>query len=71
MLPKNDVARKARMPALVMNGEKSFDMMIDAAKNLSKTMPNAEWKTLKGQTHQPSPEIIAPVLAEFLGQQTR
>ena len=49
----------------------AIDMMIDAAKNLSKTMPNAEWKTLKGQTHQPSPEIIAPVLAEFLGQQTR
>lgn len=69
-IPVN-AAKKATMPALVMNGEKSFDMMIDAAKNLSKTMPNAEWKTLKGQTHQASPEIIAPVLAEFFGQQTK
>jgi pimeloyl-ACP methyl ester carboxylesterase len=60
-----DTAKKATMPALVMNGEKSFDFMSETAKNLSKIMPNAQWKTLKDQTHQPSPEIIAPVLAGF------
>jgi pimeloyl-ACP methyl ester carboxylesterase len=63
-----DAARKAMMPALVMNGEKSFEFMSEAAKKLSGIMPNAQWKTLKGQTHQASPEIIAPVLAEFFGQ---
>jgi pimeloyl-ACP methyl ester carboxylesterase len=60
-----DAAKGATMPALVMYGEKSFDFMKDVAKNLSKTMPNAEWKALKDQAHQPSPKIIVPVLAEF------
>jgi pimeloyl-ACP methyl ester carboxylesterase len=53
------------MPALVMSGEKSFDFMANAAKNLANVMPNAQGKTLKGQTHQPSPEMIVPVLREF------
>jgi pimeloyl-ACP methyl ester carboxylesterase len=57
------------MPALVMNGEKSFDFMSKAAKKLSEVMPNAQWKTLKDQTHNPSPEVIAPVLTEFFGEQ--
>jgi len=64
-----DAAKKATMPTLVMNGEKSFDFMSDAAKNLSQIMPNAQWKTLKDQTHQPSPGIIVPVLTEFFRQE--
>ena len=60
-----DAAKKATMPALVMSGEKSFDFMSNAAKNLTNIMPNAQWKTLKGQTHQPSPEIMVPVLMDF------
>lgn len=60
-----DAAKKAKMPTLVMYGEKSFDIMSDAAENLSKIMPNAQLKALKGQTHQASPEIIAPILSEF------
>jgi pimeloyl-ACP methyl ester carboxylesterase len=60
-----DAAKKAIMPALVMNGDKSFGFMSEAAKNLSKIMPNAQWKALKDQTHNPSPEILAPVLKEF------
>jgi pimeloyl-ACP methyl ester carboxylesterase len=63
-----DAAKKATMPTLVMNGEKSFDFMSKAAKNLSSIMPNAHWKTLKGQTHQASPEILAPVLKDFFTQ---
>jgi pimeloyl-ACP methyl ester carboxylesterase len=60
-----DAAKKATMPTLVMNGDKSFDFMSKAAKNLSRSMPNAQWKALKDQTHQASPEILAPVLNEF------
>jgi len=29
-------------------------------------MPNAEYRVLEGQTHEVSPEVIAPVLVEFL-----
>jgi len=60
-----DAAKKATMPTLVMNGDKSFELMSGAAKNLSKAMPNAEWKELKDQKHNPSPEVLAPVLKEW------
>lgn len=63
-----DAAKKATMPALVMNGDKSFDFMSVAAKNLSDTMPDAQWKTLKDQTHQAAAEVIVPVLREFFEQ---
>jgi pimeloyl-ACP methyl ester carboxylesterase len=64
-----EVAKKATMPALVMNGDKSLDFMNETAKRLSEVMPNAQWKILKDQTHQPSPEILAPVLLRFFKQQ--
>ncbi len=60
-----DAAKKATMQTLVMNGEKSFGFMSEVAKNLAGVMPNAQWKTLKDQAHQASPEILAPVLKEF------
>ncbi len=60
-----DAAKKATMPTLVMNGDKSFGFMNEAAKNLSKIMRNAQWKVLQDQKHQASPEILAPVIKEF------
>jgi len=63
-----DEAKKAAMPALVLNGEKSFEFMGEAAKKLAGIMPDAQWKTLKGQAHQPSPEILATELKEFFKQ---
>jgi pimeloyl-ACP methyl ester carboxylesterase len=63
-----DVAKKATMPTLVMNGEKSVELMGEAAKNLTGVMQNAQRKILKGQTHHASPEMLAPVLREFFKQ---
>ncbi|HMK03471.1 MAG TPA: alpha/beta hydrolase [Ferruginibacter sp.] len=63
-----DAAKKIAMPALVMSGEKSVDVMGEAAKKLAGIMPDAQWKTLKGQAHQPSPEILATALKEFFKQ---
>jgi pimeloyl-ACP methyl ester carboxylesterase len=63
-----DAARKATMPVLVMNGGKSLGGMREAAENLSRVMPNAQWKTLKDQAHHASPEIMAPVLRDFFKQ---
>lgn len=60
------VAKTATMPALVMHGDKSFDFMRSAAKNLSQAMPSAQLKTLKDQTHEVSSEALAPVLTTFL-----
>jgi pimeloyl-ACP methyl ester carboxylesterase len=50
---------------LVMDGEKSFDFVHTTADALGKMIPGAVRKTLADQTHQVSPEILAPVLKEF------
>jgi pimeloyl-ACP methyl ester carboxylesterase len=63
-----DAAKKATMPVVVMFGDKSFELMGQAAQNLVRVLPNAELKTLKGQTHQASPEILAPLLKNFFKQ---
>lgn len=60
-----DVAKNIVMPTLVMNGEKSFDFMHTTADTLSKIIPDAVRKTLKDQTHEASPEALAPVLNDF------
>src|SRR5579871_1889351 len=59
------LARKAMMPALVMDGEKSLPFMHQAAETLGKAMPQAVRKTLKDQTHSVSAAVLAPVLKEF------
>jgi pimeloyl-ACP methyl ester carboxylesterase len=60
-----DAAKKVSIPTLVMDGEKSFDFMHDAADTLGKTIPQSQRKTLQNQTHDVSPEALAPVLKEF------
>jgi pimeloyl-ACP methyl ester carboxylesterase len=66
-----EIAKAATMPALVMDGSKSFDFMHDAAETLGKVMPHAERKPLKNQTHEVSPDAIAPVLVEFFNSAAR
>lgn len=58
-------AARVGIPALVMNGSASEAFMYDTARVLAKAMPNAEHRTLEGQTHEVSSEAIAPVLVEF------
>jgi pimeloyl-ACP methyl ester carboxylesterase len=52
-------------PTLVMHGGAGHPFMKQTALTLSKAIPNAEFRTLKGQTHAIASEAIAPVLAEF------
>jgi pimeloyl-ACP methyl ester carboxylesterase len=53
------------MPALVMNGSASYPFMAGAADALAAMLPNAERRTLEGQTHGADPEVLAPVLEGF------
>jgi pimeloyl-ACP methyl ester carboxylesterase len=54
------------MPALVMSGDdKNYGFMRDTAMALAKAMPNAQHRTLEGQTHNVTPEVLAPILVEF------
>jgi pimeloyl-ACP methyl ester carboxylesterase len=50
---------------LVINGGKSPRWMRNGVKALAELLPNAEHRTLPGQTHLVKPEALAPVLTEF------
>jgi pimeloyl-ACP methyl ester carboxylesterase len=58
-------ARAVTMPALVLDGGGSMEFMRDSAATLARTMPQSRHMTLEDQTHQPSPDVLAPILAEF------
>jgi len=55
----------ATMPTLVMAGGNSPVFFHNAAKELVELLPNAEYRTLPGQTHGVESEALAPVLVEF------
>ena len=53
------------VPALVIDGGASPAWMRDAVRAVAEVMPHAQRRTLEGQTHQVSPQVLAPVLMEF------
>jgi pimeloyl-ACP methyl ester carboxylesterase len=57
---------ETKMPVLVVNGDASFPFMPAAADAVAKALPNASRRTLAGQDHGPKPEVMAPLLREFL-----
>ena len=52
-------------PTLVMDGGKSDPWIRHATASLAQILPNAQYRTLPGQTHMLKPEALAPVLVEF------
>jgi len=58
-------AARVTVPALVMNGSASFPFMHPTALALAKAMPHAQQRTLEGQTHEVSTEVVGPVLVDF------
>jgi pimeloyl-ACP methyl ester carboxylesterase len=58
-------AAKVGAPSLVMTGSETFPFMHDAAATLAKAIPNAQHRTLEGQTHEVDSKALAPVLIEF------
>jgi pimeloyl-ACP methyl ester carboxylesterase len=53
------------VPALVMDGGKSPAWMRHANRSLADILPNAQYRTLEGQTHMLKPKAHAPMLVEF------
>jgi pimeloyl-ACP methyl ester carboxylesterase len=53
------------LPTLVMAGGASPAFMHDAAKAVAAALPNGKSLTLKGQTHDVAPEVLAPALRDF------
>jgi pimeloyl-ACP methyl ester carboxylesterase len=54
-----------RVPALVIDGEKSPEVMRHAAQSLAEALPAGRYRTLEGQGHDIVPAVVAPVLEEF------
>jgi len=64
-IPTNRVAR-VHAPTLVMVGGNGARFMLETAKTLTRTIPDARLQTLEGQDHNVQPQALAPVLLEFL-----
>jgi pimeloyl-ACP methyl ester carboxylesterase len=61
-------AKHINIPTLVMDGGGSLQMypsMRASAEKLAKLIPNVEWQTLEGQTHNVDSKILGPVLQKF------
>ncbi|HKY55681.1 MAG TPA: hypothetical protein VJM08_15295, partial [Anaerolineales bacterium] len=58
-------AAKVSVPTLVMDGSESFPFMHETVVALAKAIPNAQHRTLEGQTHEVDSKAIEPVLAQF------
>jgi pimeloyl-ACP methyl ester carboxylesterase len=53
------------VPALVLGGGASDAWLRDAQQRVAKTLPNGEYGTLDGQTHEVSEDALAPALVKF------
>jgi len=58
--------RKVAVPALVMDGGRSPQYMRNGARALSEALPEADYRTLPGQTHIVKATVLAPAVKEFL-----
>ena len=56
-------------PALVVDGDQSFDFMKAGADWVAGDLPGAQRRTLAGQDHGYDPAVLAPVILAFLGRQ--
>lgn len=59
-------AARVAVPTLVMHGGASYPFMAETAQSLCSVIPVAELRTLDGQGHDVSPDVIAPILAQFV-----
>ena len=53
------------VPTLLIDGGASPAFMQNATQAVAHALPNAQYRTLEGQTHDVAPEVLAPVLVEF------
>jgi hypothetical protein len=53
------------IPTLVIDGGDSPAWARNGVQAIVDVLPQAQRRTLEGQTHEVDPEVVAPVLAEF------
>jgi pimeloyl-ACP methyl ester carboxylesterase len=55
------------VPTLVLDGGDSPEYQGNAVQALADTLPQAQRRTLEGQTHEVAPAVLAPALEAFFG----
>jgi pimeloyl-ACP methyl ester carboxylesterase len=64
-------AEHLTVPTLIMDGGGSlqtYPNMCASAEKLAKLIPNVEWQTLEGQTHNVDSKVLVPVLGKFFSE---
>jgi pimeloyl-ACP methyl ester carboxylesterase len=61
-----DQASRVTVPAFVLTGGADYPWMTDVGRRLANVMPNGWHRVLEGQEHVVPPEVLVPVLDEFL-----
>ncbi len=61
-----DLVRAIGIPTLVIGGGASPDFFRDTATRIVEILPHGEHTVLEGQDHGAPPDVVAPVVAEFL-----
>jgi len=63
-VPK-EITSRINIPTMVIGGEKSPGNLLNAVKAVSQNIPKSELSILKGQSHNVSMKVLAPVLIDF------
>ncbi|MGI5244320.1 alpha/beta fold hydrolase [Dactylosporangium sp. CA-139066] len=61
-----EVAAAIRVPSTVIGGGASPAFLLDAARATAAALPGARFEVVDGQTHDPDPDALAPVLVKLL-----
>jgi pimeloyl-ACP methyl ester carboxylesterase len=64
----SDLVTRVTPDALVLVGEHSPEFMIGIARRIAQAMPHGRLRLLAGEEHVVAPELLAPVLADFLSE---
>ncbi|GHI04793.1 hydrolase [Streptomyces cellostaticus] len=65
LLPRERLASIA-VPVLAVAGGASPEWMRVASREIADTVPRGTYRVLEGQTHMVEPDVLGPVLAEFV-----
>jgi hypothetical protein len=63
-----DIAVRATRPGLVLVGAESPPFMLDVGRRLADVLREGSHRTIEGQGHVVAPEVLAPIVAGFLGK---
>ncbi|TWV30340.1 alpha/beta hydrolase [Streptomyces misionensis] len=65
LLPRDRLAA-VPVPVLAIAGGASPDWMRQACRDIADAVPRGEYRVLEGQTHMVEPDVLGPVLTEYL-----